>query len=225
MKPSKFFLLILVSFFVVVQSVAAQTTNTILPNDPDPGFKDPEPVVDISKLVEYPMAALKANIEGKVMVSGLVGLNGGVKAVEVYEPSGYGCLDTAALEAMKKALFTPGTKEYKKAELWITQPVTFQLYDTAHHPISYAAIPKGYPTPIKLRSPAITDTITHHVDVVMNINDKGQAVGMYLKPDQSPEVFEAIKKEVVKYTYKPAIDGKGKSMDGLLVVEVEVRKK
>jgi protein TonB len=88
--------------------------------------EEPKPVQDIQKLVVYPPNAQRTNIEGKVVVSALVGEDGRVKKVEV-EKSDHPWLDQAAIEAMMKARFTPAKQGDKAVKVWYTQTIIFKL--------------------------------------------------------------------------------------------------
>jgi periplasmic protein TonB len=88
--------------------------------------EEPKPVQDIQKLVVYPPNAQRTNIEGKVVVSALVGEDGKVKKVEV-EKSDHPWLDQAAIEAMMKARFTPAKQGDKAVKVWYTQTIIFKL--------------------------------------------------------------------------------------------------
>ena len=81
---------------------------------------------DIQKLVVYPANAQRTNIEGTVVVSALIVVDGKVRKVEV-EKSDHPWLEQAAIEAMQKARFTPAKQGDKAVQIWITYPIRFKL--------------------------------------------------------------------------------------------------
>lgn len=78
-----------------------------------------------SRLV-YPQQAKKAGIEGKVFVQFTVDKNGNIVDPHVAKGIGHGC-DEAALDAVKQAKFTPGTKNGKPVTVKYELPIVFKL--------------------------------------------------------------------------------------------------
>lgn len=77
---------------------------------------------------KYPEEARKNGWQGRVIVSALVGKDGLVKKVEVKDSSGHSCLDSAALQAVKKYVFEPARDSSgKPISKWIYIPVVFRL--------------------------------------------------------------------------------------------------
>jgi TonB family protein len=88
--------------------------------------EDPQPIQDIQSLVEYPLNAKRTNIEGKVMLSALIGEDGRVITVDV-EHTDHPWLRQAAVEAMMKARFTPAKQGNEAVKSWYTQTIIFKL--------------------------------------------------------------------------------------------------
>src|SRR5690606_35965159 len=78
-----------------------------------------------SKIV-YPEIARLAGIEGRVMVSFVIDEEGNVLNPVVVRGIGGGC-DEAAVEAVRKAKFTPGMQRGRPVRVQFTLPVTFKL--------------------------------------------------------------------------------------------------
>lgn len=77
---------------------------------------------------EYPEEAKKNGWQGRVIVNALVGKDGYVKGVEIKASSGHSCLDSAALQAVKKYIFEPARDSNgKPVEKRIYIPVVFRL--------------------------------------------------------------------------------------------------
>jgi protein TonB len=76
---------------------------------------------------QYPSIARKRGYEGKVLLEVLVNPDGKVGDVRVLDSSGHGVLDRAALKAVKKWLFEPGTRGNEKVAMWVKIPIRFQL--------------------------------------------------------------------------------------------------
>ena len=102
--------------FVCLHSVAAQEVS-------------PEPVGGISaimKNVVYPESAVKANIQGKVVLEATVTENGDVEDVIILK-SVNADVDQAAITALKKTKFKPGTMDGQLVKSKVTVPFQFKL--------------------------------------------------------------------------------------------------
>jgi protein TonB len=75
----------------------------------------------------YPLKARRLGYEGIVMLKVLIDDNGRVDDLRVLKSSGHRVLDRAALSAVKKWLFEPGTKNGVKKKMWVKIPVRFDL--------------------------------------------------------------------------------------------------
>ncbi len=76
---------------------------------------------------EYPPLAAKAGIEGKTVVKMLVDTDGSVIAVEILKSSGNQMLDESAVNAAKKAKFTPAKQRDKFVRVWVVRQIEFKL--------------------------------------------------------------------------------------------------
>jgi protein TonB len=76
---------------------------------------------------EYPEAALKARISGRVSVQVLVGIDGEVVESRINLSSGSADLDRAARTAAERCLFKPGTVDGEPARAWALIPYEFKL--------------------------------------------------------------------------------------------------
>ena len=75
----------------------------------------------------YPRRARRLGYEGIVMLKVLIDENGRVDDLAVLESSGHSVLDRAALSAVRKWLFEPGTEGGLKKKMWVKIPVRFDL--------------------------------------------------------------------------------------------------
>jgi TonB family protein len=75
---------------------------------------------------EYPAAAKKAKLEGRVVVEFVVGLDGGVSQAEVTDSTD-DVFDEAALAAVRRWTFSPALEDGKPAASGMTVPVAFEL--------------------------------------------------------------------------------------------------
>jgi protein TonB len=75
----------------------------------------------------YPRKARRLGYEGIVMLKVLINENGRVDDLTVFKSSGHTILDRAALSAVSKWLFEPGTEGGKKKKMWVKIPVHFDL--------------------------------------------------------------------------------------------------
>ncbi len=93
---------------------------------PSPGFDLGE---YLSTNMMYPIAAKKANIQGRVTVRFIVTEDGSISDVTVIRGIGGGCDEEAArvIKAMPK--WKPGKMTGKPVKVYYTQPITFRLTD------------------------------------------------------------------------------------------------
>ena len=87
---------------------------------------EPEPVVPIEKLIQYPEVAKRSGLEGKVIVQALIAKDGHVEKVDVLK-SDYDVFKQAAVDAMMKAKFTPARQNGTPLRIWITRSIIFKL--------------------------------------------------------------------------------------------------
>lgn len=85
-------------------------------------------LASLYKVIEYPDLALRAGIEGTVVVQFVIETNG-VPTNPTIMKSGGSILDTAALEAIKKLKFIPGKQRGKPVRVRYAMPVRFKLTD------------------------------------------------------------------------------------------------
>jgi len=84
--------------------------------------------LDISnKPPSYPRVAQIRGYQGTVVLRVLVNTNGTVSKLNILKSSGYWMLDNAALTAIKDWVFEPGYEGKKKVDMWVEQPIRFQL--------------------------------------------------------------------------------------------------
>jgi protein TonB len=87
---------------------------------------EPKPIQDIQKLVKYPEEARRAGLEGKVMVSILIGKDGNIKRITI-DKADADVFRQPVIDALKKVRFTPARKDGKPVMVWYTQSISFKL--------------------------------------------------------------------------------------------------
>jgi protein TonB len=80
----------------------------------------------LQKHITYPEMAIRAGIEGRVVVQFLIQKDGSVKDPYVIRGIGGGC-DEEAIKAVKKVTFTPGKQRGKPVVVRYSLPVSFKL--------------------------------------------------------------------------------------------------
>ncbi|MBO6524366.1 MAG: energy transducer TonB [Balneolaceae bacterium] len=80
----------------------------------------------VQKTIVYPEMAMKAGIEGKVIVQFVIDKNGNVTNPFIVRGIGGGC-DEEALRAVKEAKFKPGMQRGRAVQVRYTLPITFRL--------------------------------------------------------------------------------------------------
>lgn len=92
--------------------------------------EDPPTIVGgldaVRKHLVYPDLAIRAGVEGTVIVLAFVNKDGVVTGTQVVRGIGGGC-DEAAMEAVKKVRFNPGMQRGKPVNVKVSVPVKFRL--------------------------------------------------------------------------------------------------
>ena len=86
-------------------------------------------IASVMKEIEYPEMALRAGIEGRVVVQFVIDEKGNVVNPEVIRGIGGGC-DEEAVRAIKKAKFIPGLQRGVPVKVRYSIPITFSLAST-----------------------------------------------------------------------------------------------
>jgi protein TonB len=109
------------------------TTAAILPDTQSdntlsvPVLKLARPLYKQNTAPPYPRKARRLGYEGIVMLKVLIDENGRVDDLTVLKSSGHTVLDRAALSAVRKWLFEPGTEGGIKKKMWVKIPIRFDL--------------------------------------------------------------------------------------------------
>lgn len=101
----------------------------VIPSSEEFVFADKQPNVDLTLLqqnVVYPEMALRAGVEGQVVLKVLVLSSGKVSDVKVLS-SDSDLLNNAAIEAVNKTPFTPAIQAKSPIPCWVTIPITFRI--------------------------------------------------------------------------------------------------
>ena len=105
------------------------------PLDNDPGQGDfidvdeePKPTQSIQALLadHYPETAKKANLEGSVVFSALIGKDGRVEKV-VIDKADYDVFKQPVIDAVKNVRFTPARQQHTPVKVWYSQTIKFKL--------------------------------------------------------------------------------------------------
>jgi TonB family protein len=88
--------------------------------------EEPKAINELQSLIEYPEAARLAGIEGRVVLTALIGKDGRVEKVDI-EQTDHLILNEAARSAMFKARFTPAISNGLPVKVWLTQVLRFEL--------------------------------------------------------------------------------------------------
>lgn len=87
---------------------------------------DTKPVVKHSTLA-YPERAKQRNIEGMIIVSVLIGIDGKVKKIKILESDPPGVFDYSVLQSVPNWSFEPAKYKNRNVQVWATIPVKFNL--------------------------------------------------------------------------------------------------
>lgn len=81
----------------------------------------------ISKNLKYPRRALKANVEGKVVVSFVVAENGDISNVQVLKGIGFDCDEEAVRVLQSSPKWIPGQQRGRNVKVNVMIPLTFDI--------------------------------------------------------------------------------------------------
>lgn len=86
-------------------------------------------VAELQRHLKYPQLAVKAGIEGTVVVKVTVGVDGRTEEVEIIDakPANIG-FEESAIAALKQVRWEPAKQRDKKIRVWLTIPVQFELF-------------------------------------------------------------------------------------------------
>jgi protein TonB len=76
---------------------------------------------------EYPERAQQREIEGRVVVAVLVGVDGQVQQLQINESTPPGVFDDAVLAAVRQWTFEPAQYQGNPVETWVNIPIPFSL--------------------------------------------------------------------------------------------------
>ncbi len=76
---------------------------------------------------QYPLQARLRGVEGLVLLEVLVDISGRVADIKLLASSAHSALDRAAVRAVRRWSFIPGTIASKKTKMWVRVPVRFRL--------------------------------------------------------------------------------------------------
>lgn len=88
---------------------------------------DTRPVPRMQTPIDYPPRARANNLEGRVVLSILIGSDGLVKKVKVLESMPPGIFEQVVLAAVTTWVFEPATYKSKCVEVWATLPIEFSI--------------------------------------------------------------------------------------------------
>lgn len=100
-------------------SASASTPAVVLPSSQASYLRNPRPT--------YPPISRRMGEQGKVMLRVLVSAQGLPQQIELLQSSGYPRLDKAAMQAVQRWKFTPGTRAGVPEAMWNNVPVSFVL--------------------------------------------------------------------------------------------------
>lgn len=87
-----------------------------------------EPPAYRSRVVpEYPERARQREIEGEVLVSALIGIDGRVQSIQILESNPPGIFDEAVVASLQQSVFEPARYRGNPVETWVNIPFPFRL--------------------------------------------------------------------------------------------------
>lgn len=107
----------------VAESLLGDLDNVALTED----AVDEPPSFRSRVVPEYPERARQREIEGKVLVSALVGVDGRVQSIQILESNPPGVFDETVVAALNQSIFEPAQYKGNPVETWVNIPFPFRL--------------------------------------------------------------------------------------------------
>lgn len=134
-------------------------------------------------VIQYPDAARRSNLEGRVVVRLKVRSDGLPELVRIYSSSGSKLLDDEALRAVSQARFIPGRVDERPTEMRLNLPLNFSAKNST-------ASPRTAEPTVELRSRS-PDAKGDPTPIVISLTAQGQP---YL--EQRPVALESLEDEL-----------------------------
>jgi len=202
MKTKFLFIILILSFVGLMAQQKAE-----LQKADESGFieVDEVPVLKSEFKPSYPEIARLAGIEGTVYLKVLVDEKGNVEKTKV-EQGAKEILDNSALQAAKKAKFSPAMLNNKPVKVWVILPVAFKLdvgEKTEGKLLKYDELGKdaGKVPPIKM--PEYSNPPKDQ-----NKNDTEPDINAFVQVEKLPEMIEGAKPEYPEIAKRAGITGK-----------------
>jgi len=91
-----------------------------------PDNVDPPELLEFQRPA-YPKNLRERDIEGKVILKALIGKEGRVQEIHIFESSGYNMFDQIAVKSVRQWRFKPARKENQQRESQVLIPINFQI--------------------------------------------------------------------------------------------------
>ncbi|MBF0199535.1 MAG: energy transducer TonB [Planctomycetes bacterium] len=91
------------------------------------GTVDETPEPRMTSPVSYPPRARANNVEGRVVVNILVGVDGSVRMMKIVESNPSGVFDDAVKQSVRNWKFSPAMYQSRPVEIWVSKPFDFNL--------------------------------------------------------------------------------------------------
>ncbi|NJD22923.1 MAG: TonB family protein [Melioribacter sp.] len=201
MKTKLIFLVLLLS----AVGVLAQQKAKVQKSD-ESGFMEVDEVpVLISKIKpSYPEIARLAGIEGTVYLKVLVDENGNVEKAKV-EQGAKEILDNSALQAAKKAKFSPAMLDNKPVKAWVILPVAFKLDLEKKAEARILKYNELGPPPSNKKDEE-AEIVSPGIKAPSNLEDPD--VNEFRQVQKFPEMIESAKPEYPEVAKRAGITGK-----------------
>ena len=148
-----FFILALSLQLICAQRLLAQATPDTTQDQFVDVEQEPMPLVPIEKLIVYPEVAKRSGLQGHVTIEALVEKDGTVSKVRVIKCE-YDVFKEPAIQAMKKATFSPAMQHGQPIRIWVTRTITFKLSTYDNTPLLGLPRRSSESTPLPLPKPA-----------------------------------------------------------------------
>ena len=122
-KPVRIWFTVPINFELVGGSKADRAKNLNIESE---GSAPATPMSNIMDRVKYPAEAKQEGLEGKAVVSALIGADGSVEKT-IIEESTDKIFEAAAMDAVKSTRFKPSLEDGKPVRSWFTIPIMFKL--------------------------------------------------------------------------------------------------
>lgn len=183
--------------------------------------EQPQPLMDINRAIVYPLEAQKAGLEGHVLLSGLINVEGKLEKIAVWESTDK-IFEEAAINAIRECKFTAAMSNGKAIRSWYNLPIVFQLKDFGRYDTP-PTLSSDFYSILSLPMNISADSIPEHIFPVFGVGIDGYVRTVeYFRPGNS-DIQQSVREALKKSSFKPALKN-GRPVDAWYAMTIDLKR-